>query len=110
MRTVDIILQQLGGGKFVAMTGCNNFISRDNGKTLQMNIPRNHSKANRLWITLNSDDTYTMRFFRYTSCRFNTRTMKMYPEKITEVKTFEHIFFDQLQELFTEVTWMYTHL
>ena len=106
MRVAETILQQLGGARFVAMTGSSGFIS--DGNTLRMKLIKNGSKANRLWITLDADDTYTMRFFRYTAPRFSQKTLKFSPEKITEVKTFKTVYCDQLQDLFTDVTGLYT--
>lgn len=112
MRVADIILEQLGGHKFVVMTGSKNFVA--DGDTLRMNLARNASKANRLWITLDADDTYTMRFFKYTAGGWKVdhkkQTVVEKPEKIEEVKTYKGIYCDQLQELFTETTGMYTHL
>ena len=69
MRVADITLEQLGGSKFLAMTGANHLLS--DGNTLRMNLPKNASKANRLWITLNADDTYTMNFFKFTAGKLN---------------------------------------
>ena len=107
MRVADIILQQLGGNRFAVMTGSKNFIS--DGNTLRMSLARNASKANRLYITLDFDDTYTMRFFRYTAPRWNNKKCWYDDEKITEIKTYTGVYCDQLQELFTEVTGLYTH-
>lgn len=110
MTIANTILQQLGGGGFLAMTGAKNLVA--DGYTLRMTLPKNHSKANRLEITLNGLDLYDMRFYRYTAPRWVTRNgeCRTYPEKVTEVKTYNDVYCDQLQELFTEVTWMYTHL
>ena len=69
MRVADITLEQLGGSKFLAMTRANHLLS--DGNTLRMNLPKNASKENRLWITLNADDTYTMNFFRFTAGKLN---------------------------------------
>lgn len=111
MSIADIILQQLGGNRFIAMTGSNHFLA--DGDTLRMHLAKNGSKANRLDITLDYDDTYTMRFYRYTrgGLRINHKkgTATFVDDKITEVKKYEGIYCDQLQELFTEVTKMYTH-
>ena len=104
----EIILEQLGGQRFITMTGVKN-LSYD-GPTLRMSLPRNKSKANRLWITLNNNDTYTMRFFRYTAPRFITAKAEFTNEKVTEIKQFEGVYNTQLQELFTRVTGLYTHL
>ena len=111
MTTANIIYEQLGGGHFAAMTGTKNFVS--DGDTLRMTLTRNKSKANRLYITLDPDDTYTMRFFRYTAPRLRIDHKKgiaeMTKEKVTEIKTYKMIYCDQLQELFTETTGLYTH-
>ena len=109
MSVAQTILDQLGGGRFVAMTGSKNFVS--DGNTLRMHLAKNASKANRLEITLNGLDLYDMRFYRYTAPRYSTRggEFRVYPEKVTEVKTYNDVYCDQLQELFTDVTGMYTH-
>ena len=108
MRVADTILEQLGGGRFAAMTGSRNFVS--DGNTLRMSLAKNASKANKLYITLEADDTYTMRFFRYTAPKFNSRTISFTDEKITEIKSYSGVYFDMLQDLFTEVTGLYTRL
>ena len=73
MSIAGTILEQLGGNKFIAMTGASHFVS--DGNTLRMTLPKNGSKANRLYITLDEGtDTYTMHFFRYTAPRMNTKT------------------------------------
>lgn len=112
MNTAQIILQQLGGNKFIAMTGAKNFVA--DGYTLRMTLPRNGSKANRLWITLDADDTYTMRFFKYTAgglkVNYKKGTADFVEPKEEEVKTYYGVYCDMLQELFTEVTKMYTRL
>jgi len=109
MSVANTILQQLGGNRFIAMTGAKNFLS--DGNTLRMTLPKNGSKANRLWITYDpSLDLYNMRFFRYRPGRIDIRTGKLIEDKISDEKTFEGIYCDQLQELFTEHTKMYTHL
>lgn len=104
------ILQQIGGGRFVVMTGSKDMIAIDGG--LRMSLARNASKANRLEITLTGMDTYNMKFYRFTPWRFSTRGGKFteYPEKITTVKEYNGVYCDQLQELFTNVTGMYTRL
>ena len=104
------IYNQLGGNRFAVMTGSKNFLS--DGNTLRMHLARNASKANRLEITLNGLDLYDLRFYRYTGERmsFKNNEFKIYPEKITEVRSFSNIYCDQLQEIFTEVTGLHTRL
>ena len=111
MSVADTILQQLGGQRFIAMTGSNHFVSDKN--TLRMHLAKNMSKANRLDITLEFDDTYTMRFYKYTPSRLvtnhKTQTCKFSEEKVAEIAKFTGVYFDSLQEIFTQVTGMYTH-
>ncbi len=108
MKIADIILEQLGGNKFLAMTGAKNLLADEN--TLRMTLPKNRSKANRLYITLDPDDTYTMRFFRFTAGRLNRKTFAWTEDKTTEVKETSGVYADMLQDIFTSVTGMATHL
>ncbi len=103
------ILQQLGGNKFLVMTGAKNLafdkISKTNKNvSLQMKLPRNNSGANTLKISLMGDDTYTMEFYNGRLCR------KTFDFKKSKQQTFERIYNDQLQEIFTQVTGFYTSL
>ena len=98
----NTILEQLGGNKFVAMTGAYNFIPLESG--LRMNLRKNSSVANRLEITLEPWDTYTMKFYRYSVHRL---TME---ESVKITAEYEDVYFDQLQEFFTQATGMYTSL
>jgi hypothetical protein len=97
MKVAETILQQLGGNKFVAMTGSKNFIASEN--FLRMNLTRNKAKAKWLKITLNANDTYTMDFFTADK-NFN----------ITSKVNFEYVYCDELCFLFTKATGLYTSL
>lgn len=105
------ILRQLGGNRFVAFTGARDFIAIDNG--LRFKIGRNKSKTNRIEITLNGSDLYDMEFIAYrpysVKIDYKKGEVRTIEEKRETVRKFEDIFFDQLQELFTEVTGLYTH-
>ena len=103
----NTILEQLGGRRFIVMTGAKDFVAIDNG--LRFTIGRNASKANRVAIKLNSLDLYDIEFFYYRPWRFNARTMKEVPEKRETIKTFDGAYCDMLQPIFTETTGMYTH-
>lgn len=91
-----MILKQLGGKKFLAMTGCHQLGATD--QMLGMKLRRNQSPANYLRITLNSMDLYDMEFLsiRQASCKVK--------------ESFENVCFDQLQLIFTQVTGFDTHL
>ena len=104
------ILQQLGGNRFVAFTGAKEFTTIKNG--LQFKIGRNSSKANRVEITLNGADLYDMKFIKYRpfSVKVDHRKgeVKTIEQKIELVKEWNDVYFDQLEELFTETTGLYT--
>lgn len=90
------ILKQLGGGRFLAMTGAKNLGFY--GPALTFNLGRNASKANRVEISLEANDTYTMRFGQF-------RKMEL-----KSIKKIEGVYCDTLQKNFTDVTGMYTSL
>ena len=93
------ILEQLGGRRFMVMTGIRKFHT-NNGDDLCMKIGRNKSKANHLRIEYDyNEDLYIMRFLRITKS-----------QKITEVRTFEGVYCDQLEELFREITGLETRM
>jgi hypothetical protein len=95
----NTILQQLGGNKFIAMTGAKNLGA--DGNTLSFRFP-SRSGANHCRITLNSLDLYDMQFIRI-------RKVKGIPQSNV---TAEHngIYADQLQTIFTKETGLYTSL
>jgi len=102
------IINQLGGNKFTAMTGSKNFIALDNG--VRMDLTKNMSGANKLYITLDGADLYNMKFIKYTPGRLNKKTFAYTDDKTTEIKEYNGIFAEQLQELFTVTTGLDTHL
>jgi hypothetical protein len=97
MSVAEEILRQLGGNKFCAMTGAKNFVGTSN--SLSMKIGRNSSDSNFLKITLNSMDTYDLKFCKLT---------KRFEEK--SVTEYSNIYNDMLTDQFTAHTGMYTSL
>ena len=106
-------------------------VAIENG--LRFNIGQNGSKANTVKVILNGDDTYTMQFikqgrevneytillrymdkglseqdFNETVTKAIERAKKNAEPKV--LKEYNGLFFDQLQEFFTEYTKMYTRL
>ena len=94
MQVAQTILSQLGGNRFIAMTGAKGFAAAE--RTLVFSIGRNSSKVNRVRINLDGNDTYTLEFSRYANYQHKT------------LKTYEGVYADMLQELFTEYTGLYT--
>lgn len=102
------IIEQLGGNKFFAMTGCKAAID---GTSAFFTIPRNASKANRFEVEYDeATDTYTMRFFRFTNGRFNKKTYEYIEPKERTIAEFDGVHWYMLAELFTQVTGMHTRL
>ena len=87
-----------------------NTILEQLGSTLRMTLPKNRSKANRLYITLDATDTYTMHFFKFTAGRLNKTTFAWTPDKQEDIKIISGVYADMLQEIFTATTGMATHL
>ena len=95
------ILQQIGGRRFVVMTGSHDFINLGNG--LRMSLSRNKTSANRLEIIYDEGaDLYNLRFYRQT---FSKKTFEV---KTKDIKTYEGAYCDMLEEIFTDVTGLYT--
>lgn len=91
-----IILQQLGGNRFIAMTGAKNLCAGE--RSVSAKIGKNAGKVTHIAVTLNAADTYDMRFI-------NIRGINM-----KDVANVEGVYADQLQRVFTDVTGMDTHL
>jgi hypothetical protein len=91
----EIILKQLGGSRFVAMTGAKDFLAVDRG--LMFRIPRTRN-IRKVIITLRSDDTYNVEFI----------AIRNLDAKV--VKKLDGLFCDQLQSEFTKITGLDTHI
>lgn len=65
MTVANTILAQLGGNRFLAMTGAKNLL--DGGNHLQFDLPRGFStnKATKCRVTLTDCDTYRVAFYKW---------------------------------------------
>ena len=90
------ILDQLGGRRFVMMTGANAFSAH--GTTLCFRIPKARKSINRVEVTLTPEDLYTIVFARIRA------------GKATIVEEVPSVFWDDLQRVFTEVTGLDTNV
>ena len=106
------IYEQIGGNRFAVMTGAKDIVLLPNG--LRFRIGRNKSKTNLIEIKLNGMDLYDMEFIYhrngYLKVDHKKLTAKWIDDKTELIKRFENIYFDQLEELFTMVTGLYTRL
>jgi hypothetical protein len=95
----EIILRQLGGNKFVAMTGASEFIA--GSEFLGFKIPKNSSPANRVTIKyFPARDLYTIDFIKTSRNGLDTKIVQSYKD----------VSADQLREIFTSFTGMETSL
>ncbi|EDJ1003505.1 hypothetical protein GE856_23330 [Salmonella enterica] len=92
-------LNQLGRNKFIAMTGAKNFVWLEKG-SLIFKLPSNFARngINLVRIKLEPSDTYNIDF------------LKSRGASLKSIASFEMIYCDQLQEIFTVTTGCYTHL
>lgn len=87
------ILSQLGGNKFIVMTGAKN--CQDHGRALSFRVPATVTTGtgiNYVKITLEPSDTYTIEFGR------------VHGSKYRVIATRENIYADMLRDTFTDVT------
>lgn len=90
------ILNQLGGNRFVAMTGAKNFVAGD--RALNFRLPRAKDGINLVRIVLNGMDTYDVSFLSVRGAKFSSK------------REDKGIYADMLQSIFTEATGLYTSL
>lgn len=100
LTTANTILEQLGGRRFIMFTGSTNFVGDEN--SLTMRLKANKVKAKWLKITLTPMDVYLMEFIK------EKKTNGIH-EGIEIVATRENVYCDQLEEVFEDVTGVYTH-
>lgn len=61
MQVAQTILQQLGGSRFIAMTGAKHFVGGDDTLSFQI-AAKNEKKIKGCRIVLDASDTYTVSF------------------------------------------------
>ena len=88
------ILDQLGGRRFLVMTGAKNLVYSDN--SLQMSLPRNKAKANKLIIKLNDLDLYDVEFGSIRGVNYTVKART------------ENVYNDMLVSMFEGTTGLYT--
>jgi len=92
------ILDQLGGNHFIAMTGAKQFVMDPKKKMIAFRIGRNNTRANYVRIYLNAMDTYDVEFLYVSTKEFKV------------LQRYDGIYNDQLQDIFTIYTGLFTHL
>lgn len=110
--THKIIMQQLGGNKFIAMTGSHNFTySETDNNRLSMHLRKNNLKAQYLTIRLNSLDLYDLTFTKkkktYETIGGHKFCVK---SELVTVAEITNIYEDMLQLIFEQQTGLRTSL
>lgn len=102
MSVANTILAQLGGRRFLTMTGANSLAGSSN--SLSMRLPRNPKKVSGVIVELNGNDTYTLKALA------KKGSLARGTFKIVEISNVSGLYCDQLCEAFEEVTGLYTSL
>lgn len=97
MTVANTILAQLGGRRFQVMTGSTNFMGRADGLTFK--VGRNPKSITHVRVTLTPADLYNVEFLKIRGTKA--------PVTASEV---DGVYCDQLEEIFTANTGLYTRL
>ncbi|EOW9163175.1 hypothetical protein ACN1T8_003796 [Vibrio cholerae] len=96
------IIDQLGGGRFLAMTGAKNLVAINNG--LQFDLPKTphfvKDGISRIQVVLDASDTYSMHGMKYLPRKLENQSIAME----------SGIYADSLQHIFTNMTGLNTRL
>lgn len=92
------ILSQLGGNRFIAMTGCKDFVGSDD--TLTFKLPRKINGISHFSITLDVNDLYRVEARRWNAKRLD----------YTIVAVHSDVYADQLRTIFENETGLITRL
>jgi len=110
------IINQLGGNKFLTMTGSKilYYGYDSNGYIyLMLKLAKNPSKATHLKIQYNSNDLYNLEFIKFEkvlNLEYKAIGIKIYDEVSTVIKVYTDVYADNLQDIFTQVTGLLTRL
>ena len=96
MEVADTILDQLGGRRFIKMTGAKTFVATEQG--VQFKIPAERKGINSVVINLNASDYYDIYFH------------KIKGADVKEIAVFYDIDAESLRQVFTEATGLETSL
>lgn len=94
----DTIIQQLGGNRFIAMTGAKNFVKNDSKREVVFQLPKAKNGIKYVRITLTSMDVYNVDFI---SARGTD---------IKVVASEKGVYADKLPQIFTKQTGLHTRL
>jgi hypothetical protein len=106
MSVANEILKQLGGNRFIAMTGAKNIYTW-NEYALYFELPPNKTKAKIFVITLTPMDAYKIEVFKKSTLK--AQVIQGKPAMI-RVKELDGIYCDQLKDVIEQLTGFYLTL
>lgn len=98
MALAETILDQLGGQRFIVMTGAKAFIAIESGLQFKLSSRLTQRGIDTVRITLTPKDDYNVEFGRVRKLVYSV------------IESVDGVYCDQLQEVFTNTTGLYTHL
>lgn len=99
MKVGEVIFDQLGGNRFIAMTGAKNFIYDSENQRLSFRLGRGAKQGiNYVRVTLTGRDTYDIEFSKLRGLNYKILTVV------------EDVYLSELRSVFTEYTGFYTSL
>lgn len=94
----NTILNQIGGRRFIMMTGAKDFVAGECGITFRIPARSARNGINKVRIVLMPDDTYEMQFIKYAN---------MLDKRIA---TTTGVYCDMLEDIFEANTGLYTSM
>jgi len=94
----ETILDQLGGQRFIIMTGAKALIAIESGLQFKLPSKLTHRGIDTVRITLTPMDVYHVEFRKIRKLAYSV------------IESVDGVYCDQLQEVFTEKTGLLTHL
>lgn len=94
----NIILEQLGGKKFIAMTGANHFAGTNDSLTFRLPSRFAQNGINLVKIRIKDNDLYNVEF------------LKRWAKNIKVIANHDDLYADMLKKIFTSETGLDTHL
>jgi hypothetical protein len=96
LTVANTILEQLGGGRFIAMTGAKSFVGGED--SLHFSIPKSKDGINKVRIILAPSDTYRMEFYKARGI------------ECALIGEMEMVYAEDLRRIFTSHTGLHTNL
>lgn len=107
MTVTSTILDQLGGNKFMVMTGASHPVKLENG--IEFNLPRAKNGANRFKIVLTRGDLYDITFSKSLPLRMDLKSGEL-KGGLKEIEVIRSVFVSDLRSIFENRTGLLTSL